>query len=589
MASFPIVHSHPVELFQARNMELSRNSHSGMGISQWDMKTSASDTNAKSEEKHERQEQIVRAQDEAKTTCKMQLPDKPRYCAPCGLEVSALDERGMHMEELELYLPGGFHPVHIGDVLDGRYEVAHKLGCGGFATVWLCWDSASRSWKAVKIIIAEKSTEQCPELKLSKTLDRLDFAALQERHFWIDGPNGRHLALVLPVLGPSIAKTRDMVSSTAALDKICRQLVEAVYCLHHKAICHGDLRPSNVLHRIHSIDSLSKEQLWELLGSPFSFEYYHEVETRDGDDARPHAPKYAVRSVDLRRLKDWIIEDEVAIIDFGVAFKIHDTPIKSAIPEAYAAPELLFEGNPTLSSDIWSLACSILQVQTGTHFDGGVDGAVRYMELLLGPLPENYRQAYAKISPPCDAHDSDEEEDEEDEDYNRELEYYGQSWPMINLKDDAKEEYLIWTPQDLQMKRKGALDSCGYADLLNAELAGEGHIGGFGYSKKTSYTMSRCDVLQLSDLLRKMFKYNPEERLDAAGVMDHPWFSRIQDTATTPDPYSKPDPSPEIEMEDYTKELAELIQMVPKGTRKQRMDLELAVSDAREALLNLIG
>lgn len=37
-----------------------------------------------------------------------------------------------------MYRPGGFHPVHLGDLLDGRFEVVHKLGHGGHATVWLC-------------------------------------------------------------------------------------------------------------------------------------------------------------------------------------------------------------------------------------------------------------------------------------------------------------------------------------------------------------------------------------------------------------------------------------------------------------------
>ena len=37
--------------------------------------------------------------------------------------------------------PGGYHPVHIGDQLHGRYLVVRKLGWGHFATVWLCWDT----------------------------------------------------------------------------------------------------------------------------------------------------------------------------------------------------------------------------------------------------------------------------------------------------------------------------------------------------------------------------------------------------------------------------------------------------------------
>jgi serine/threonine-protein kinase SRPK3 len=39
------------------------------------------------------------------------------------------------------YRPGGYHPVCLGDTFKGgRYKVHHKLGWGGFSTVWLAKD-----------------------------------------------------------------------------------------------------------------------------------------------------------------------------------------------------------------------------------------------------------------------------------------------------------------------------------------------------------------------------------------------------------------------------------------------------------------
>ena len=39
------------------------------------------------------------------------------------------------------YRLGGFHPVTLGDTLkDGRYQIHHKLGFGGFSTVWVARD-----------------------------------------------------------------------------------------------------------------------------------------------------------------------------------------------------------------------------------------------------------------------------------------------------------------------------------------------------------------------------------------------------------------------------------------------------------------
>jgi serine/threonine-protein kinase SRPK3 len=45
-------------------------------------------------------------------------------------------------EEISGYCPGGYHPVHVGDVFaNGRYTVVRKLGWGHFSTVWLARDN----------------------------------------------------------------------------------------------------------------------------------------------------------------------------------------------------------------------------------------------------------------------------------------------------------------------------------------------------------------------------------------------------------------------------------------------------------------
>lgn len=44
-------------------------------------------------------------------------------------------------EPLHRYTSGGYHPIHIGQRLhSGRYQVTHKLGWGGYSTVWAARD-----------------------------------------------------------------------------------------------------------------------------------------------------------------------------------------------------------------------------------------------------------------------------------------------------------------------------------------------------------------------------------------------------------------------------------------------------------------
>lgn len=47
----------------------------------------------------------------------------------------------MQQEWFYKYSQGGLHPVSLGDTFkDGRYKIVHKLGWGGFSTVWLARD-----------------------------------------------------------------------------------------------------------------------------------------------------------------------------------------------------------------------------------------------------------------------------------------------------------------------------------------------------------------------------------------------------------------------------------------------------------------
>jgi hypothetical protein len=57
-------------------------------------------------------------------------------------------------EAVERYNNGLYYPICIGDVLVGKYRIEHKLGHGGFSTVWLACDIQQDKYVALKIMIS---------------------------------------------------------------------------------------------------------------------------------------------------------------------------------------------------------------------------------------------------------------------------------------------------------------------------------------------------------------------------------------------------------------------------------------------------
>lgn len=110
-------------------------------------------------------------------------------------------------EDVQKYVPGGLHPVDIGDKI-AQYTVLHKLGSGGFATVWLVQSSEDSRYYALKILCASVSDAKSNEQEVMEHLGQHEHPSVAKllHSFQVTGPNGVHTCLVLPVCGPSLYK-----------------------------------------------------------------------------------------------------------------------------------------------------------------------------------------------------------------------------------------------------------------------------------------------------------------------------------------------------------------------------------------------
>ncbi|KAK1933102.1 protein kinase domain containing protein [Babesia divergens] len=183
-------------------------------------------------------------------------------------------------EDANSYVQGGYHPVKVGEIYDGRYRIEGKLGWGFFSTVWLATDLQSKpvSFVAIKFQrSAPNHTEAiCDEMKLHlKVRDQVicrPWMRTKKQYkdvlgplynptrgvvsflnwFKVDGPNGTHICVVLEPMGPNILSLIKIFKFKGVPFPLVRKITAHVLLgldyLHRVCgIIHTDLKPENIL------------------------------------------------------------------------------------------------------------------------------------------------------------------------------------------------------------------------------------------------------------------------------------------------------------------------------------------------------
>ncbi|CAG7918853.1 unnamed protein product [Penicillium olsonii] len=279
------------------------------------------------------------------------------------------------VERLENYRPGGYHPVQIGDHFQGRYRVVHKLGHGSYSTAWLARDERSNKYVAVKVCTANSNPK---EVDIISTLTSPHFPSVNDPgklmvpsildRFTIHGPNGIHACYVTAPARASLSGVKDgswiRLFQLDAARSLAAQLVLAVNYVHAHGIAHGDLHLGNILLKVPpNFDQLSTRQLYEKYGTP----ELDPVVRLDGNSLPPGVPSHGIVPIWLGEASEEITVSETSIFltDFGEAFSHSKEPkYESRTPLVIRPPEARFEPNKplSLSSDIWTLACTIWSI-----------------------------------------------------------------------------------------------------------------------------------------------------------------------------------------------------------------------------------
>lgn len=213
------------------------------------------------------------------------------------------------------------------------------------------------------------------------------------------------------------------------------------------------------------------------------------------------APRYLVEPARLRQTK--FLGEEILLTDFGHASHTKSPaarPQGTAISLPYCAPEVLLDTKqPDMAAEIWALACTLYEMRAGAQlfasFFGGPGEILRQMGQTLGKFPEPWWSAW--------------------DDRSRYFDEEGRphrEWPDgIAL---AVEYPLLAQIRDIGAEDDGLGDAGG--DLTGQLIMEE-----------PGTRLSEEEVADLHDLMRRMLRYQSEDRISVDEVLRHRWLRDI--------------------------------------------------------------
>ncbi|RDA87543.1 hypothetical protein CP532_3935 [Ophiocordyceps camponoti-leonardi (nom. inval.)] len=402
-------------------------------------------------------------------------------------------------ERLEMYLPGGYHPVMIDDVLHDRYRILDKLGSGGYSTIWLAQDERLKRYVAVKVGISGSSLPGREPAILRDLLSSSDASDATQYvpsildHFDVQGPNGTHTCYVTaPAQGDLAGAAFCRLFPIQAARALAAKLARAVAFVHSRGFVHGDIHLRNTLVKLSSsFDQLSLDQLREELGDPEK----EAISRVDGKPLTPNVPSHAVLSLELgKKAEDFTPADahDLLLSDFGEAFapaadqqrlgKDCHTPLTKKAPEA------LFEPNMPLSYplDIWGLGTAIWEIICMkflfSDFEPANEIVAQQIDVLGSQtFPAAWRRQWERPNT------KDTEAEADDEMIPRRPTSNREAWPTL-------EDSFVHCVQKYRRKHEEA--------------------GSFGEEETHA----------ILDLIRGMLRFRPEERLTIDEVLRSEWM-----------------------------------------------------------------
>lgn len=315
-------------------------------------------------------------------------------------------------------------------------------------------------------------------------------------HFYVRGPNGKHVCMVFEVLGANLLKAIKRFDYLGLpinlVKKIIKQVLEGLKLLHEECgIIHTDLKPENVLLSLSSGEMRSISERIETtsivdLSSSVEGMGIENIQISNSNAnisiSNSITPTISTsnsvlrsREFSLSMLDEDSSDLRVKIADLGNGCWVNRHFTNDIQTRQYRCPEVILGLPYDTSSDIWSCACMTFELltgdflfepRTGRRYDKNEDHIAQMIEL-LGKIPKKMIQQ-GKYSD----------------------EIFGRKYELRHIKN---------------------LDHWPLSSVL-----------------QDKYHFSQFDADMISSFLLPMLDYNPKTRATAAECLKHNWIQDLK-------------------------------------------------------------
>lgn len=287
-----------------------------------------------------------------------------------------------------------------GIMLNKDYVVLKKIGCGAFASVWLCYNMKLKEYCAIKIQDVLDKDEIDYELLISNKLKRNKYVnrILANFNYTNGQSNTEYVCIVYNLYAGSVydiirkGKYANGLPLTTVI-RILYQTLLAINDIHKNGYVHTDIKPENVLvygkskkieeyikklnmtninNRIITYKNKNKcsqkKAVESIIGDIISL--LNTECSSSSDNSRTYEFSLSEREENNRLDTEEYISDEyiknikVCLSDFGLCRE--KTELNYNIQTRYyRAPEIILKSGCNELVDIWSLGCMAYEIITG--------------------------------------------------------------------------------------------------------------------------------------------------------------------------------------------------------------------------------